>query len=121
MISSGGTLNGTNRGTFQLKDGEHTIEVELVDRFGFSYRESKTLKIGSSALTTITTGVDPTITMINPKPSDTGLSLYAGDKFNLRFSVQSATEAREITVTIDDKLIQSATAGDVFMFPVGSE
>lgn len=60
----------------------------------------------------------PTIEMINPR--DTTMNLYEGTSFNLRFQTTISTEIREISVTIDGKVIQSATTGEIFVFPVSS-
>ncbi len=56
--------------------------------------------------------------MINPL--DTTISLYEGTNFNLRFQTTISTEVREISVTIDDKVVQSATTGELFVFPISS-
>ena len=40
--------------------------------------------------------------------------------FNLRFQTSISTVVREVVVTIDDAVVQSATTGDVFVFPVGA-
>jgi hypothetical protein len=46
--------------------------------------------------------------------------LYEESNFNLRFQTTIATTTREINVTIDDKVIQTATTGDLFVFPVSA-
>jgi hypothetical protein len=56
--------------------------------------------------------------MTNPKSSS--LNLYESDTFNLRFQTNISTVVREISVTIDNKMIQSATTGDIFVFPVSA-
>lgn len=61
----------------------------------------------------------PSLIMINPKGRQ--LSIYEGDVFNLRFRVDISTSTREVTIKIDDKVVQSATAGDIFVVPVSSQ
>jgi hypothetical protein len=56
--------------------------------------------------------------MINPKwPL---INIYSDTVFNLRFETSIATWVREIIVTIDDSVIQSANTGDLFVFPVSA-
>jgi hypothetical protein len=40
--------------------------------------------------------------------------------FNLRFTINVGTANREIQVLVDDTSIQNATAGDMFVIPVGT-
>lgn len=105
-----------------LTNGDNTFTVELVDNFGYKYTESRTIKIGNSNTSSsqTNTNIDPQITTTNPRNSDSRISLYAGDSFNLRFSITVGTESREISITLDDKTIQNATAGDVFVVPVST-
>ncbi len=100
-------MNGSERITMNLKNGENTFSIELTDIYGYRYTESKTLKIGTNTVSTVT---GPQITTINPKDNDSRITLYAGNSFNLRFSTSVGTEAREISIFLDDVLIQSATA-----------
>lgn len=120
MIDYGtwGKMNGTERTSINLKDGENTFIIELTDIYGYLYREIKTINIGDSPVSGVSR--KPTITMINPRNSDTWINLYTGDSFNLRFSTDISTDVREITVSFDDKIIQNATAGDLFVIPVGT-
>ncbi len=119
-FGTGGKMNGSQRISLDLKNGEHTFFIELVDAFGFRYTESKTLKIGGTQ-NNITNGADPIITMTNPRGADASVNLYAGDKFNLRFNITVGTDSREVSVNLDGKNITNATAGDVFVIPVSSE
>jgi hypothetical protein len=48
------------------------------------------------------------------------LNLYEGSTFNLRFQANIASSVKEISVTLDDTVIQSATSGDLFVIPVGT-
>ncbi|MBX9808950.1 transglycosylase domain-containing protein [Candidatus Gracilibacteria bacterium] len=93
--------------------------VELIDTYGYKYTKA-TLGTPTSGNTGSTTDnkTPPTITMINPKGNS--LNLYEGSTFNLRFQTTIATATREINVTIDDKVIQTATTGDLFVFPVSA-
>jgi len=106
---TGGKMNGTQRSSMVLKNGDNTFTIELTDIYGYTYSESKTLKIGTESISN-TSNQTPTLTMINPKSQDTNINLYSGDSFNLRFNINVATEAREVTVLIDNTIIQNASA-----------
>jgi hypothetical protein len=80
-----------------------TFEIEVVDRFGYRYKESKTLIVRPSETA-------PKITMINPTEGDASKTLYRGDIFNLRFSLALSTEEREVVVLLDGKNIHTANA-----------
>lgn len=116
LYGSGGTTTGTVRMNLGK---EYNAIIEAIDVYGYKYSEGV---IGSGATDTMTgTGakkVPPTIEMTNPR--DATMNLYEGTTFNLRFQTKISTEIREISVTIDDKIIQSATTGEVFVFPVSS-
>lgn len=104
-----------------LANGDNTFSVELIDIYGYTYTESKTIKIGNSTSSTSSnTNIDPQITTINPKNGNNRVTLYAGDSFNLRFSIAVGTESREISISLDDTSIQNAAAGDVFVVPIGT-
>ncbi len=116
-----GSTEGTARINLALaKD----ITIEAIDIYGYKYSDTITALPGTNIIP-IDPGssnqsgakTPPTITMINPKWSL--LNLYSGDVFNLRFQTTVSTEVREIVVRIDDLIVQSATTGDVFVFPVG--
>lgn len=117
---TGGKINASERVSLNLKKWENTFSIEIIDIYGYKYTESKTLKIGNADAGTSETNIEPQITTINPKSGDTRITLYAGDSFNLRFSVTVGTEAREISITLDDTTIQNASAGDVFVVPIGT-
>lgn len=121
-FGTGGTKNGKQRTNLELKNGDNTFTVELIDRYGYTYTESKTLKIwnGDSSNGNLGSNEPPKITTINPKDNDTRISLYSGDSFNLRFNIAVSTEAREVSVLLDNTSIQNATAGDLFVIPVGT-
>lgn len=117
-----GSTEGTTRINLALaKD----IAIEAIDIYGYKYRDVLTALPGTDIIP-IDPGVSsqtgtktpPTITMINPRWSS--LNLYSDTIFNLRFETSISTWIREITVTIDDTLVQSADAGDVFVFPVSA-
>lgn len=116
-----GKTNASERTTMNLANGDNTFSVELTDIYGYKYTESKTIKIGDSTSSTPSnTNIDPQITTINPKNGDNRVTLYAGDSFNLRFSIAIGTESREISISLDDTSIQNAAAGDVFVVPIGT-
>jgi penicillin-binding protein 1A len=99
------------------------MKVETIDEFWFQYNESQsiweTTDSTSSWSNSWIQDNNPTITMINPKGRQ--LSIYEWDVFNLRFRTDVSTSTREITTRIDEKVIQSATAWDIFVIPVWSQ
>lgn len=113
-------MNGNQRTNINLSNGDSTFNVELTDIYGYKYTESKTLSVNSSSTNTVGSNIIPTITTINPKDRDSRISLYAGDSFNLRFSISVGTDVREVSIFLDNTSIQNATAGDVFVIPVGT-
>ncbi len=119
-FGSEGKLNGSQRVSLDLKNGDHTFQIELVDAYWFRYTESKTLKIGSTQ-NSVTTGSLPVISLTNPRSTSASVNLYTGDKFNLRFNITVWTDNREISVILDEKNILNATSGDTFVVPVSSE
>jgi penicillin-binding protein 1A len=117
VYGSGGTTTGTVRMNLGK---EYDVTIEAIDTYGYKYSE---WVIGGnngnqSGSGTIVKKSPPTIEMINPR--DTTMNLYEGTSFNLRFQTTISTEIREISVTIDGKVIQSATTGEIFVFPVSS-
>jgi penicillin-binding protein 1A len=122
-------------GTWALENWSFTIDtgimkigdvmkVEIVDEFWFKYSESQNVwdtTVIETASWSISWWQDvaPAITMINPKWKQ--LSIYEWDIFNLRFRTIIGTSTREITIRIDDKVIQTANSGDIFVIPVGSQ
>jgi penicillin-binding protein 1A len=121
---TGAKNSGKERISLTLPDGDATIKVEVVDVFGFTYNESRTLLIGNGESSDGEKPIPtdswewPTISLLNPKGKS--LSLYAGDVANLRFRVDTSTASREIVITIDDILLQSATSWDLFVIPLSS-
>lgn len=96
----------------ELMNGNNTIDIEVVDRFGFTYHESKTLIIGNEGIddeaTIVNPNGDPIISIMNPKGKS--ISLYEGDTANVRFQVSVSTANREIVLSIDNKPIQTSTS-----------
>ena len=115
---SWGRLNGSQRTTMNVKNGDNTFTIELTDIYGFLYSESKTLKIWTWDSPQEQSSIAPQIIMLNPKEWDIHVNLYSWDSFNLRFSISLGTEAREVSVLLDSTSIQNATAWDVFVIPV---
>ncbi len=109
-------LTGSARTNIDLKNGDHTFIVEVIDMFGFSYTESRTITIGWIS----NSGEKPTLSLINPKETNPRINLYSGDNFNLRFSIKVGTSAREIAIFMDDKSIQNASAWELFVIPITS-
>ncbi len=119
--------SGTTLGTARINIGNiRNITIEAIDIYGYKYTDILASLPGTDIIPIedSSTGNNsspkfaPSITMINPKSSS--LNIYAGDTFNLRFQTSIATTVREITVTLDDRVIQTATSGDIFVFPVSS-
>lgn len=118
---SGSTVGKT---TITL-DTPNSATIELIDVYGYRYWSSTNggSNLPKTELPNPISGNEsgwaaPVITMINPKwPL---LRLYVGDMFNLRFQAQISTTVREIDVSIDGKSVQSATSGDIFIFPISS-
>jgi penicillin-binding protein 1A len=102
------------------------MKVELIDMYGFKYTEMKSYMGKSDQLTpsqeapsnTNEEVINPEITLTNPKGWK--LNLYEWDTFNLRFQVKVWTANREVLVTMDDKTIQTANAGEFFVIPIWS-
>ncbi len=104
--------SGTQRAVINISGAnETTLKIEVVDMFGYRYKESKTLNVKIS-------GTAPKILMKNPVEGDTSTNLYKGDPINLRFSLSLSTEERELVVLLDGKNIYTATSGDIFVIPI---
>ena len=105
---------------------EYDITIEAIDIYGYKYTGILSTLPGTDISpievppneTQSGAQAPPTITMINPRGSS--LNLYEWDLFNLRFKTVIPTTVREISVMIDDKVIQSATTGEIFVFPVSA-
>jgi penicillin-binding protein 1A len=119
--------SGTTTGVARMNlAGEYDISIEAIDTYGYKYTSTLTTLPGTNITpiavptteTNTSTQAPPTITMTNPKWSS--LNLYEWDTFNLRFQTMISSIVREISVMIDDKIIQSATTGEIFVFPVSA-
>ncbi len=110
-------MTGSARNSIDLKNGDHTFTVALVDIYGFTYTESTTISIGWWPSLS---GKAPSIGLLNPKGVNPKISLYSGDTFNLRFNVDVSTSAREVTLFMDDAVLQNASAGELFVIPISS-
>ena len=121
-FATGTRITGSARTALVLESGEHIFEVEVTDIYGFLYTKTQTLLIGNGVNTGNSGSTkSPTISLINPRESSPRISLYSGDTFNLRFSVDAGTAQREVSVTIDGNVVQSASSGDIFVIPIGSQ
>lgn len=114
--SSGTTVGTTRMNLWQVYDAT----IEAVDVYGFKYTTSV---IGNEDSTPTDwesndSKKPPSITIINPKWGS--VNLYEGNAFNLRFQTKISSSVKEITVMLDDTVIQSATSGDLFVIPVGT-
>jgi hypothetical protein len=111
--------SGSTIGTIRINLGQvYNATIEAIDIYGYKYSESVIGSPNTNTGSISESKTPPTIAMINPKSSS--LNLYEEDTFNLRFQTSISTVVREISVTIDDTIIQSATTGDIFVFPVGT-
>lgn len=109
----------------ELKDA-NSIVVDIIDVFGYKYSKSGAGRGNTEDTPTLPSILDeaennpnaeaPSITISNPSRS--GISLYSGDMFNLRFHANVHTKRRTITVAIDGNPIQTATSGEIFVIPV---
>lgn len=140
-------LSGDGRTSIDVDGANHTITFEVIDLYGFSYRESRILsgdgKISNEiheTSPTLSGTIDnthsgtvpspssslqpqiappPEITVTNPRNGH--ISLYRWSSFNLRYTVNTAPGMREITTTVAWKTIQSATSGESFVVPVSTD
>jgi penicillin-binding protein 1A len=121
---TGAKKSGKERISISLSDKSSTISTEVIDQFGFKYTESKTIVANESwtqvsqEISTPTNNSVIKITVI--KPDNKTINLYEWMTFNLRFTINVGTANREIQVLVDDTSIQNATAGDMFVIPVGT-
>ncbi len=114
--------NGTETITLTT-DKNATIQVSVVDIYGYRYTESKTLLIYDENTPGVVEPSDPNaaapaIAMINPRWKS--INLYTGDVFNLRFRADVATATREIQIFVDDTVYQTSTSGEIFVIPMSS-
>ncbi len=115
IYNGSGTTSGTTRmNLWKIYDAT----VEAIDTYGYKYNANVIWSPDTNTGTINDIKISPTISMINPKWSS--LSLYEWSSFNLRFQVNVSSVAREISVTVDDKIVQNATSGDLFVFPINA-
>jgi penicillin-binding protein 1A len=141
--------SGWGRTSIVNDEGEHTATFQVIDIYGFTYRESRTFRGGalswdtspSVPTTPSTTGaivpplqgsdLAPPIPSIQSTPTNPpqillsnprwgSVNLYKGDPFNLRFSISVVPGAREINVTLAGNTIKSATTGESFVVAVST-
>lgn len=112
--SSGSISGNTRMNLGQVFDAT----IEVIDTYGYKYTTPVINTNETNSGVTTNTKTPPTITLINPKWS--ALNLYEWSTFNLRFQANISSEVKEINVTLDDKVIQNATSGDLFVIPVGT-
>ena len=129
---------GSGRINIALGEWNTTLIFEVIDIYGFTYRETKIINISSGniidstlPITNIDTpettspdeitpilSMNPSINITNPKWNN--VNLYSGDLVNLRFSINVIPWAREVTISLGEKIIQSANTGNVFVVPVST-
>jgi penicillin-binding protein 1A len=137
---------GNGRINVAIDAGDHTVTFEVIDIYGYRYRESRTIRWGtisekssnnSSPSTTgaiqspinltptpsttppSVTDIAPTIALINPRSWH--INLYQKDTFNLRFRVDTDPGAREVSVSVWGRSIYTATSGETFVVPVSAD
>jgi penicillin-binding protein 1A len=106
-------------GTTRINLGKiYNATVEAIDIYGYKYTTNVIGDpiIATGSMSNIKT--PPVINLINPKW--TSLNLYEWNSFNLRFQTDISTSTREITVYMDDKVLQNAITGDIFVFPMST-
>ena len=110
-----GSINWTTRiNLWKVYDAT----VEAIDTYGYKYSTSVIGSPNTDTGSTTESKAAPVIIVTNPKWNT--LNLYEGNTFNLRFQVNIGSVTREITVTMDDKIIQNATSWDIFVFPMST-
>ncbi len=133
-----GKTLGSGRINILLNEWNTTVLFEIVDTYGFTYRETKIINMNSGdivdsslplpsteiidpttwTLENPTLSVNPTINITNPKWGS--INLYSGDPANLRFSINVIPWAREVSVSFWWKIIQSATSWTLFVVPINT-
>ncbi len=126
----------TSRTSLNLNPWDNQITVVIIDKYWFSYTETKILTLngntiitsdggdalnGTDLISPISTGsttvsIEPKIIVNNPKAGK--VNLYSGDPINLRFSITATPGAREINVTFNGNRIYTASNGTVFVVPI---
>ena len=129
---------GSGRINIALSEWSTTLIFEVVDLYGFTYRETKAITMSSGDVIDSTLPIpniditeptdtesatpplstNPSINITNPKWNN--VNLYSGDLVNLRFSINVIPWARELSVTFWGRIIQSANAGNIFVVPVNT-
>jgi len=133
---SGASTQGSDRISTNQFSGDTVVTVDLVDSYGYRYSRSGQpggslnsglpSESGSQDLPSLIDEIGqnnpnapgPSIVVSNPTRSS--INIYQGDMFNLRFQVDVKTTRRNVVVTIDGNVVQSATSGEVFIIPVSS-
>ncbi len=135
-LGGSGKLEGSGRISLNFTKPENTITFEIIDIYGYTYREIRTFRndgdtLGEASLDgslpsgTIEPSPNgilsmtkklPIINMINPRGSK--VTLYSGNPMNLRFSIDVVPWVREVSVFLGWKLIQSASSWDSFVIPI---
>lgn len=109
----------TTIGTVRMNLGQvFDATIEAIDTYGYKYSKPVIWTNDTDTGSVIDSKTPPTITIINPKGSS--LNLYEWNTFNLRFQANISSSVKEITVMLDDTVIQNATSGDLFVIPVGT-
>ncbi|MDQ1343709.1 MAG: Peptidoglycan glycosyltransferase [Patescibacteria group bacterium] len=94
-------------------NGEHTLGVIAVDKYGYSGRTSVTVRFGRGNNET------PVISVSNP--ADGSVKIYADQYFNLRFEVSDATEIVANNLLLDGKLWKILGGGNSFAIAINEE
>lgn len=106
----GEKTSGTySNGAFDFDEsfnGEHTLTVYAVDKYGYSGRSSSTVRFGRGD------NEAPVISVTNP--SDGSVKIYADQFFNLRFEVADANEIIANNILLDGKLWKILGGGNSF-------
>lgn len=143
LQSSEWKKDGSGRMNISLDSGIHEIVLEVIDQYGYKYRETKTLawwtleEWGESSswwtpihttwslnFPTTTPPLSPSISISVPpkititRPAWWNMSVYQGDISNLRFSISVEPWVREVNVSLNGAVIYTANNGDSFVVPI---
>ncbi|GAB0174437.1 MAG: hypothetical protein HHAS10_03160 [Candidatus Altimarinota bacterium] len=143
LQASEGKKDGSGRMNISLDSGVHEILLEVIDQYGYKYREVKTLaggileesetsNTGSAPIHTsgslnfpssnpqlspsLAISIPPKITLT--RPAGGNMSVYQGDTSNLRFNISVEPGVREVNVSLNGSNIYSANNGDSFVVPI---
>lgn len=100
-------------GAFDFDDsfnGEHTLDIVAVDKYGYSGRTSVTVRFGRG------NNENPVVNVTNP--SDGSVKIYTDQFFNLRFEVTDASEIVANNLLLDGKLWKILGGGNSFTVAV---